>query len=161
MWRPAVDKFAERPVSAEVPPLFSSYSFKSATSTASYQHKPVDSQRSMDDRFIESRSNKPSISSLLAKPVDSSTSDSTTNDGTTSDCIADDSMTNDRLRSDSTSGNLKRIKIKSSSNTELTQNCSNQARNEPDINVNELAAYLDCQLFLPKKMSFMASLAYS
>ena len=55
---------------------------------------------------------------------------------------------------------LKRTKVRSSS-TELTQNCSNQARNEPDINVNELAAYLDCQLFLPKEMSFMASLAYS
>lgn len=70
-------------------------------------------------------------------------------------------MTKDRMRSDPLTGDLKRIKVKSSSNTELAQNCSNQARNEADINVNELAAYLDCQLFLPKKMSFMASLAYS
>lgn len=58
-------------------------------------------------------------------------------------------------------GDLHQTKPKSSSSSELTQNCSNQARNEPDVNVNELAAYLECQLFLPKKMSFMASLAYS
>ena len=57
---------------------------------------------------------------------------------------------------------LKKTRIKSASNGELApQNCSNQARSESDISVVELAAYLDCQLFLPKKMSFMAELAYS
>jgi len=52
-------------------------------------------------------------------------------------------------------------KVKSSSNTELARNCSHQARNESDITVDELSAYLDLQLYLPKKMSFMASMAYS
>lgn len=56
---------------------------------------------------------------------------------------------------------LKKTSVKSSSNTELAQNCSHQARNESDITVDELAGYLDLQLYLPKKMSFMAELAYS
>lgn len=65
------------------------------------------------------------------------------------------------FRNNSLLNDLKKTKFKSSSNTELAQNCSNQARTETDINVNELAAYLDCQLYLPRKMSFMAELAYS
>lgn len=51
--------------------------------------------------------------------------------------------------------------IKSTSNSELAQkiSCSQQAR-EPDCTVDELAGYLDLQLYLPKKMSFSASLMY-
>lgn len=61
----------------------------------------------------------------------------------------------------------KRTDLKSTSTTELAVqnnyaiNCSHQARNESDITVDELAGYLDLQLYLPKKMSFMAELAYS
>lgn len=51
---------------------------------------------------------------------------------------------------------------KSTSNSELAQksSCSQQAR-EPDVTVDELAGYLDLQLYLPKKMSFSAELMYT
>jgi hypothetical protein len=49
-----------------------------------------------------------------------------------------------------------------SKTSDLAQNCSHQARTaEPDVTVDELAGYLDLQLYLPKKMSFMAELMYT
>uniref|UniRef100_T1KT03 Oxidative stress-responsive serine-rich protein 1 n=1 Tax=Tetranychus urticae TaxID=32264 RepID=T1KT03_TETUR len=32
---------------------------------------------------------------------------------------------------------------------------------EPDVSVEELAAYLDVQLYIPRKMSYMAELMYT
>lgn len=152
MWRP-VDQpapaFVERPPVSEEVPSVSSFLGYHQSKSASDQPKASDCQLrpTMDNRFqmqrfkltesqrsADNALNKPTIEQLFAKPI----------------------------KCDSLPlSDLKRTKPKSSSSSELTQNCSNQARNEPDINVNELAAYLDCQLFLPKKMSFMASLAYS